>query len=120
MSDVVRFHVSEAEPTEDNSDNIPMEESAPNLENMSLEEYLKSERCSLFDNILNELKNVNQVKWSLRSTEDLYPELLTNGDILESEVTEGIAHYFSRVAVHYRLNLAHFKHAEIRNPEFNC
>ena len=41
----------------------------------------------MLENILNELKNVNQDKWSLKSTDDLYPELLTSGDILMADLT---------------------------------
>ena len=87
MLDVVRFHVSSGEAKDDNADNITLEESAPNLTNMTLEEYLKSGSCSLLENILNELKNVNQDKWSLKSTDDLYPELLTSRDNLMADLT---------------------------------
>ena len=87
LLDVVRFHVSRGEAEDDNADNITLEESAPNLTNMTLEEYLKSGSCSLLENILNELKNVNQDKRSLKSTDDLYPELLTSRDSLMADLT---------------------------------
>ena len=54
---------------------------------MTLEEYLKSESCSLLKNILNELKNVNHDKWSLKSIDDLYLELLTSGESLLADLT---------------------------------
>ena len=87
LLDVVRFHVSSGEAEDDNANNITLEESAPNLTNMTLEEYLKSGSCSLLENILNELKNVNHDKWSVKSTDDLYPELLTSGDNLMADLT---------------------------------
>ena len=45
LLDVVRFHVSSGEAEDDNANNITLEESAPNLTNMTLEEYLKSGSC---------------------------------------------------------------------------
>ena len=40
----------------------------------------------MLENILNELKNVNHDKWSLKNTDDLYPELLTSGDNLMADL----------------------------------
>ena len=57
------------------------------LQNITLEEYLFSPRSSLLDNILNELCNCNNTKWGGKNNCDIYPELVTNGQMLMKETT---------------------------------
>ena len=87
MLDVVCFHIFHGEPDEEITDNNELNQNLLNLENIGLDDYLKSEQCSLLEHILNELKNVNQVKWFSITSDDLYPELLTNGESIMKELT---------------------------------
>ena len=53
----------------------------------TLDEYLKSNDSVILQNILNELKNVNIQKWRDKTINDLFPTLLTNGEMLMEETT---------------------------------
>ena len=101
-NEIDMFDIPEIRPP----DNIEDEEDLENVnvdrfkedravEQLTLENYLKSEKCSLLPNILNELKNNNLHKWQLKNIDDLYPELLTNGDNLLREVNVKELHIIS-------------------------
>ena len=87
LLDVVCVHVTASANEEDNAENINIDNIPANLEEITLDEYLKSDRCSILENILNELSNVNNAKWSAWTIDDLYPEILTNGNCLMKEAT---------------------------------
>ena len=53
----------------------------------TLDEYLKSNDSVILQNVLNELKNVNIQKWRDKTIKDLFPALLTNGEMLMEETT---------------------------------
>ena len=53
----------------------------------NLENVLKNTQCALLKNILNELVNCNSEKWLGKTVDDLFPELLTNGDNLCKQST---------------------------------
>ena len=53
----------------------------------TLDEYLKSNNSVILQNVLNELKNVNIQKWRDKTIDDLFPALLTNGEMLMEETT---------------------------------
>ena len=64
-----------------------VENGIPQIGRPSLEEYLRSDKCSLLDNIMNELINSNPGKWETKTPEDLFPGLLNVGQALLSETT---------------------------------
>ena len=51
----------------------------------TLDEYLKSNETVILQNVLNELKNANIQKWRDKTIDDLFPALLTNGEMLIEE-----------------------------------
>ena len=64
-------------------------DSFENEEDMTdnLENILKNTQCALLKNILNEPVNCNSEKWLGKTVDDLFPELLTNGDNLCKQTT---------------------------------
>ena len=68
-----------------NNDNTPDTPENPVIP--TLEGFLRSDKCLLLANILNELTNSNQNKWEGKTVDDLFPGLLNNGPALYSEVT---------------------------------
>ena len=66
-----------------NADSFENEEDMTN----NLENVLKNTQCPLLKNILNELVNCNSEKWLGKTVDDLFPELLTNGDNLCKQTT---------------------------------
>ena len=57
------------------------------VEKPTLEEYLRSDKCSLLENIRNELRNANPAKWEGKTCDDLFPGLLNVGQTLLTETT---------------------------------
>ena len=53
----------------------------------TLDSFLRSERCSIVQNILNELINVNSAKWSSFTFDDIYPGLVTSAQSLMTKTT---------------------------------
>ena len=66
-----------------NADSFENEDDMTN----NLENVLKNTQCVLLKNILNELVNCNSEKWLGKTVDDLFPELLTNGDNLCKQTT---------------------------------
>ena len=66
-----------------NPDSFKNEEDMSN----SIENVLKNTQCPLLKNILNELVNCNREKWAGKTVDDLFPELLTNGESLFKQTT---------------------------------
>ena len=66
-----------------NADSFENEEDMTN----HLENVLKNTQCALLKNILNELVNCNSEKWLGKTVDDLFPELVTNGDNLCKQTT---------------------------------
>ena len=66
-----------------NADSFKNEEDMTN----NLENILKNTQCALLKNILNELVNYNSEKWLGKTVDDLFPELLTNGNNLCKQTT---------------------------------
>ena len=56
-------------------------------EEITLETILKSKDCPLLQNIINELSNTNPVKWNGKTGDDIFPDILTDGNILHKETT---------------------------------
>ena len=56
-------------------------------EEIMLETILKSKDCPLLQNIINELSNTNPVKWNGKTGDDIFPDILTDGNILHKETT---------------------------------
>ena len=56
-------------------------------EEIMLETILKSKDCPLLQNIINELSNTNPVKWNGKTADDIFPDVLTDGNILQQETT---------------------------------
>ena len=75
-------HVDDEDIENANVDNFAATE-----ENVTLEDYLKSDNTPILWNILNELQNVNNAKWGDRTQDFLYPELLTDGNTLMKIMT---------------------------------
>ena len=48
---------------------------------------MKSDDSVILQNVLNELKNANIQKWRDKTIDDLFPALLTNGEMLMEETT---------------------------------
>ena len=72
---------------EDDIDNANADNYAAREDNITLENYLKSDRTPLLRNILNELQNFNSIKWSDTTIDDLFPDMLTDGDLLMKKTT---------------------------------
>ena len=72
---------------EEDIDNANADNYAAREDNITLENYLKSDRTPLLRNILNELQNFNSVKWSDTTIDDLFPDMLTDGDVLMKKTT---------------------------------
>ena len=67
---------------EDDIDNANADNYAPLEDNLTLDNYLKSNKTPLLQNILNELQNFNSTKWKDTTVDEIFPELLTDGDLL--------------------------------------
>ena len=67
---------------EDDIDNANANNYAPLEDNLTLDNYLKSNKTPLLWNILNELQNFNSTKWKDTTVDEIFPELLTDGDLL--------------------------------------
>ena len=67
---------------EDDIDNANADNYAPLEDNLTLDNYLKSNKTPLLWNILNELQNFNSTKWKDTTVDEIFPELLTDGDLL--------------------------------------
>ena len=67
---------------EDDIDNANTDNYVPLEDNLTLDNYLKSNKTPLLQNILNELQNFNSTKWKDTTVDEIFPELLTDGDLL--------------------------------------
>ena len=67
---------------EDDIDNANTDNYAPLEDNLTLDNYLNSNKTPLLRNILNELQNFNSTKWKDTTVDEIFPELLTDGDLL--------------------------------------
>ena len=56
-------------------------------EQLTLEIILKSTDCPLLPNIINELSNTNPLKWGGKTADDIFPYLLSDGNVLYKETT---------------------------------
>ena len=72
---------------EDDIDNANADNYAPLEDNLTLDNYLKSNKTPLLRNILNELQNFNSTKWKDTTVDEIFPELLTDGDLLMKRTT---------------------------------
>ena len=54
---------------------------------VTLEEFLHSDKSPLLANILNELTNANAMEWEGKTIDELLPGLLNNGTALQNELT---------------------------------
>ena len=72
---------------EDDIDNTNANNYAPLEDNLTLDNYLKSNKTPLLWNILNELQNFNSTKWKDTTVDEIFPELLTDGDLLLKRTT---------------------------------
>ena len=88
MLDVLCVHMNQqGTGTEEENENENEINGENSLQNITLKEYLFCPRSSLLDNILNELHNCNNTKWGGKNNSDIYPELVTNGQMLMKETT---------------------------------
>ena len=72
---------------EDDINNANADNYAPLEDNLTLDNYLKSNKTPLLRNILNELQNFNSTKWKDTTVDEIFPELLTDGDLLMKRTT---------------------------------
>ena len=68
-------------------DNTNVDNFAERNDNLTLENILRHPNCPLLHNILNELINTNTLKWSGKTCDDLFPEILTDGNVLIKNCT---------------------------------